>query len=565
MWPEMKIDRHLYILLLPVFLLACARQTSPTGGPKDTIPPVLKTSIPQQGKTQYDAQYIELVFNELVALNNPREQILITPDINKKYKATAKKNKVVIQLENPLKENTTYTFNFRESIHDITEKNPVRNLKLAFSTGKYIDSLSIAGTVYDLQKDEPLKDATVAIYAQDTFNIFNHRPSYVTRTNDKGDFILENLKDGAYKIYAFDDKNKNLQVDSKNESYGFLADSIELKKNVSRLRIGLVKLDARPLKITSSRAANTYYNIKLSKGISAADIRVDQTAKPTPAPFTISEDRQNIKVYNSFGNPDSTAIKITASDSIGQRVDTTLYAKFSTRPTKPEPFTTEVTDQRLLSNKGILQATVTFSKPIVNTTPDSMYFQPDSITRIPILPNDLRWQDFGTRLLIEKSIDKKFFTPTTETTIQQQPSKQQGKNGKTKNLLYFGKGAFISAENDSSAVISESLKASREDELGILIVQIETTWPHYIVEILTRDFKVIRRTINKAKVTFTDLQPGEYMIRIIHDRDQNNEWTPGNFYKGTEPEKIVYYRTEKKQQTVNLKANWELGPLLIRP
>ena len=138
-----------------------------------------------------------------------------------------KKNQVILTLDEDLKDNTTYLINFREAVQDITEKNPAQRLKLAFSTGTYIDSLAIEGTIYDPLKNKESKDATVCLYESDTFNIFKHRPTYFTKSDDKGRFKLENLKPGTYFIYTIEDKNKNLVADSKTESYGFLKDSIK--------------------------------------------------------------------------------------------------------------------------------------------------------------------------------------------------------------------------------------------------------------------------------------------------------------------------------------------------
>src|SRR5690606_18553264 len=210
---------------------------------------------------------ITLEFTEHIILANPKEQIIITPDIQKKYEITAKRTRVIMQLENKLDSNTTYSINFRDAVQDITEKNPARNLRLAFSTGSYIDSLSISGTVRDLFQNKEVKDATVALFQSDTFDIFKHKPVYLTKTNDKGEYSIENLKHGIYYIYAFDDKNRNLIVDSKSEVYGFRADSLNLDQSVENINIFTTKLDARPLTITSARPNNTYFNIRTSKGL----------------------------------------------------------------------------------------------------------------------------------------------------------------------------------------------------------------------------------------------------------------------------------------------------------
>src|SRR5688500_9616133 len=120
----MKIRKQTHWLFYPLFLLACARQTTPTGGPKDSIPPQLVSSYPKQAATNFKEKTVELTFDEDVALNNPKEQLIITPALAKDPVIKTKKEKVTITFEEDLKDSSTYSINFRESIQDITEKNP---------------------------------------------------------------------------------------------------------------------------------------------------------------------------------------------------------------------------------------------------------------------------------------------------------------------------------------------------------------------------------------------------------------------------------------------------------
>src|SRR5690349_9935646 len=143
-------NSHWLIVLFFLIIGACAKQVAPTGGPKDTIPPVLKSSTPARNQINFKGNTIELEFSEMVMLTNPKEQIIIAPTTTNEYDITNKNRRVIIKFEEDLKDSSTYSINFREAIKDVTEKNPAENLQLAFSTGTYIDSLSIKGNVYDL-------------------------------------------------------------------------------------------------------------------------------------------------------------------------------------------------------------------------------------------------------------------------------------------------------------------------------------------------------------------------------------------------------------------------------
>jgi hypothetical protein len=561
-----------FLLVLPLFLLAsCARQTSPTGGPKDTIPPHLVRSYPRNEQINFNSQQIELLFDEDIIVNNPKEQIIITPDIGKEYNAVAKKNKVIITLDKKLKDSTTFSFNFRDAVADITEKNPATNLKLAISTGSYIDSLSIDGTIRDPLTNKTLPDITVSLYQQDTFNILKHKPPYLTKSDKNGKYIIENLKPGIYHVYAADDKNKNLIVDSKTELYGFLAESIDLEKNQKRKDINLARVDLRPLKMTNSRPYNTYFNIKTSKNLSRFKI-----TSPNEIPMTaFGEDKANIRVYNTFDAVDSVQIHLTAFDSVNNKIDTTLYAKFNKREVKKETFTTKTDGVKVLADKGILHGYILYNKPLLAINFDSILYRIDTVKTVRFTTEDFTIDSLHNLIQIYKTFDKNLLAKPVETkapkpTVPKDTAKTlapvKPKNTKPaiNNEFYFGKAALISIELDSSKRSADQLKPVRNDENAILFFEVKTREPHYTLQLLDKSFKILKVIHDTPKGAFEDNPPGEYQLRLVIDKDNNGEWSPGNYLTNTEPEPIIFYQSEKGLQSINLKANWEVGPLLIK-
>ena len=141
--------KALVILLIISLFDRCASSSNPTGGPKDTIPPTLISSVPQAGSKNYKGSTILLEFDEYVNSDKLKQNLIITPTTKIKYKVIPRKTFVEIKLEEPLADSTTYNFNFFKGITDITEKNPAVNLSLPFSTGPTIDSMSISGFVID--------------------------------------------------------------------------------------------------------------------------------------------------------------------------------------------------------------------------------------------------------------------------------------------------------------------------------------------------------------------------------------------------------------------------------
>jgi uncharacterized protein (DUF2141 family) len=548
--------------ILSLFLLSCAKQSSPSGGPKDSIPPTLVHSIPVQKQLNFKSNKIELTFSEFIGLNNPKDQIIITPAIGKDYKITAKKKTITIDLDKNLEDSTTYTLSFRESIRDITEKNPTKNLKLAFSTGPYIDSLIIEGAILDILTGKEIKDATVALYQPDTFNIFKHKPSYITKTDDKGSFKLENLKAGKYYIYAYDDKNKNLIVDTKSESYGFLIDQLEVSEDIRDVAIPIQRLDARPLKLSNARPYGNYFNIKTTKYLKEFLVSSDSVHIYS----SFAEDAANVKIYNTFKTLDSLKINFSANDSIGNKLDTILYVKFNTKPSDKEKLSSALEKNNIEAATGALKVKLKFNKPIVLINYDSILFSYDSADVVKFQETDLIWNKNHDQVEIQKVLDKQRFIKETN-----QPAKpSQSLTKKTSptsnnevNKFILGKGGFISVEQDSTGNMKETSKILREEETAILLVKINTTEKNYILEILDKSYKIIESVKNTQTIKLQNLPPSGYILRLVIDKNGNGTWDQGNFYTRQEPEPITFYRTEKGEQTVNLKANWEVGPLLI--
>ena len=552
----MKLGKNLHWLIYGLFLFAfaCARQSSPTGGPKDTIPPTLISTVPPDESTNFAGTSIELLFNEMVQVDNPREQLIINPSIGKDYKIEARKNSIILSRLENLEDSTTYTFNFRESVKDVTERNPARNLRLAISTGSYIDSLSIKGTVVRQISQEPQKGITVTLAQYtDTFNLFKHPSTYFTETNEKGEFTLANLKPGIYWLNAIHDTNKNLIADSKNEAYGFVADSILLDGNKEGFHFGIVKLDARALKLTSARPYNTYFNIKLSKNTSNVTLT---TTDSTQLYYTYGADRANVQLYNTLTNADSIQLRLIATDSIANKIDTTFYAKFTDREVEPEQFTAQQTATTWKLDEEEISTTIKFSKPLKEINFDSAYVQLDSATRRFFQPALVEYNELERELQLTLKIPKQDWIKIEEAATANETQVEPA-------TIYLGTASFISIENDSSTRITQSIKPQKPDGLGIIIAETTPMQASQIIELLDKSGKVVNRAVGKTSATFANLEPGEYMLRSIIDKNKNGQWDPGNYLTRQEPEQIIYYINETDTKTIKLNANWELGPLLI--
>jgi len=561
----MKYKWPAILILISFIAQQCAKQTVPTGGPKDETPPTLIRSIPTNEQTNFTKGELELTFDELIQLNNASEQIIITPSVGKKFEALAKKNKVTLKLNATLLPNTTYNINFRESIQDITEKNPAK-AKIAFSTGSYIDSLSITGSVYDILTDKEASNYTIALTeATDTFNIYKHPGSWITLTNKKGRFILENLKQGTYILYTFDDRNRNIIADSKSEKHGFKSGVINLDKNLDSVRLYSYKIDTSPIKLISSRPTFNYFNIRLSKSIT--NYSLTDPADSLHLYSMIDTDLSTIKVYNSFGSFDSLQIRLQATDSIQSKIDTLLYMKFNKKESTKDKLVAKIESSNLYEDNSMLSIIVSFSKPMTYLNSDSVYIQEDSLTRITFTKNDLSWNESQTKLTISKRHEIKPAEPPKNTGPQSKTkavvtSEDSSKPPKVYNQLVLAKGSFISVENDTITRITSQLKIVRKQDTGIIITKVDCT-ENFILHLVDRNMQVIDAVINEKEYRFTNLPAGVYLLRLLIDKNKNEKWDAGNFSSKTDAEPTVFYKNPKGLKEINLKANWEVGPLLI--
>lgn len=551
-----------------ILLISCAQQTNPTGGPKDEEAPVLLQSNPANGSVNFKGNQIELTFSEPIQLMAVKEQLIISPNI-KETETTFVRNKVVLKLKSPLSDSTTYTINFREAVQDLTEKNIAKDIKLAISTGSYLDSLKISGKAYELPSGKPMKDVTIALhYQNDTFNIFKHRAEIVTKANENGEFIIENLKPTDYYLYAFQDKNKNLIVDGRNEKYGFLTRKFSLIKNEEGIDVALVSLDSRTIKLISAKPFQNYYYVKTSKAIASYNI---QFPDKLSAVSQIGEDKASIKVYQNFTDVDSLQARFIIRDSLSNQIDTTLYVKFNppNPDTRLDKFTSSLEQVTILKKSNQLSGLIRFNKPIKQLNLDSIYFSVDSLTRYTLEPADIKLDTQKLTISITKLL------PKLEVVQNTQPEGKQVAEPKTKTLtpkaakpvaineLIIAKSALISIDQDSSASTSIKPKMFSEEDLAITNVESNSKSLNYFIELLDAKGQVVQTIFNQAKVSFSNIEPGEYSVRLVEDVNNNGKWDAGNYFKSEEPEPIFYYYDDKGIPKFSIKANWEYGPLLI--
>lgn len=570
MYLNMKLNRFVFVVSI-LTIWSCANRVPPSGGPKDTTPPKLLGSIPKSGSTNVKTQDITLLFDELVVIKNIKKELLITPRIESDYTYKTKKNTVILTLEEPLDSATTYTFNFRDAVGDITEGNPVKDLIIAFSTGEVLDTLELSGDVADLFTEKPQNEMIVGLYkANDTLDLFNSPPYYLAQTNKKGAFTFRNIKSDSYKLYAFHDKNNNLICESDREGYAFQDSLIKLDSNSVAKTLKLQKLNIDSLELKRTRSSGKYFYAVTNKGLVSAKLA---PSNDSTLWYSYGDGRKEIKLYNTFNIADSLLIQLTMMDSLYQTKIDSFYISFPETQRSSDEFKLNSSDILVSPEKKEIQFKVNATKPLKIVNSDSIHIAIDTIANINfdstwnISFNNTKTEFTFKNTLPEAyldSIDRTEPTAFANRSARPDPSTERGPVGKTKTTskstfnLIIPTSTFISIESDSSQQIESQLKPRYLKDFGILMGSISTQYHNYSIQLLDKDFNVIEEKGPAKNYKFSFIPPGDYSLRILIDENNNGRWDAGNILLNLLPEPIFIYKNAEGTSKTSIRANWEL-------
>ncbi|MEM6642790.1 MAG: Ig-like domain-containing protein [Bacteroidota bacterium] len=553
------LSAFVWLLIIHFVASRCANIASPTGGPRDTIPPVLIKSYPPTGTTDYKGQEFTLTFSEFVKADQIQQKLIITPRTENKYKVTAKKNTILIKFEEPFKDSTTYNLNFADAITDITENNPAENLSLAFSTGKYIDSLSVAGSIKELFTQKPAKGYLAGLYPYtDTLDFFTDQPIYFTTSNDSGEFAMNYIKDGIYKLLIFRDENRNITFDPETEPHGFIQDSIDLDSAILLSDpINTLLQDVKPIKFINARPTGPYIELKYSKQVDNYNLQPSYLANSITG-----ESKEVIRIYQNerINIGDSIVIYSTAYDSLKNATVDTVKTAFITSNRKPAAFTLRLTSSNsYLTEDYALQ--IKFSKPIDRVDSTKFYLSLDSTFKEQVHPSFTPNAN-GTLWTIIPNIKREFLIDTitalqpkdtTEKTEQRRERPGQSAKRLPPILFNIDTAAFISVENDTSLFQQQRIELQESTSFGTVKLSINTNYLSFNIQFLNNKDEVVTSDWNSTQLVIPKIPPGEYKIRALIDTNNDGKWSAGNLLKDLPPEPIYIH-----PESTEVRENWEL-------
>ncbi|MFD2563346.1 Ig-like domain-containing protein [Aquimarina rubra] len=530
-----------YALLLNVFslllIISCAKKGTITGGEKDEIPPKFVKASPPNFTTNFDKNEIKIYFDEYVKLKDPQKQIIISPPMDPKPEITplgGASKYVKVKFLDTLLENTTYSINFGQSIVDNNEGNPNPFFRYVFSTGDSLDSLRIQGTVGDALEKKADPFISVALYQIDEEYsdslVFKEVPRYVTSTLDSITFDLDNLKEGTYKLIALKDVASNYTYQPKQDKIGFYEETVTLPADTAKVfNINLFKevLDFKALKPKQVSKNSFVFGYE---GV-ADSMKINLLSKtPEKLETRIFPDKTKDTLhywFKPFFEADSLIFEVTNSKNFRD----TLVARFKD----------QYKDSIKLSNNA--KGNLAFNKDFTlfsNTPLESI-----NEKLISLIDKDTVEIPFSVQL--DKIKNEAIFT-----------FERTEDNAYKIELLPEAITDFIGNVNDT---ININFRTKKLADYGTIFFTLQNV-KEYPLLVQATDEKgkfIDEKIVAKEETTvFDNLDPGKYNIRVIFDTNKNGAWDTGNFLKGIQAEKVVYY-----PEAIEVRANWELKQTFI--
>ena len=523
------LNYFLYIILF-FSVINCAKKASPTGGPKDTIPPVLISASPKLNTTFFDKEEVKFIFNEYVQLDDIDKQLIISPPLRiggyKLHPTMSASKKITLSILDTLLENTTYTFNFGEGIKDYNEGNKMSFFSYTISTGAEIDSLNLKGLIKDAIEMEPDDFISLQLYPIDSsFNdsaIYRKKPFYVTSTLDSTVFEFKNLKAGKYELIALKDFSNNYYFDQNVDQIGFLNTPITLPlDSIIELKIFKEKTIfswADPFFINNHHIGHGYYgDYENQKFKLLSDV-------PKSFEYLITKNRETDTLNYWFKGIKTDSLKFE-------------YPINDTIKTELVNFKNPIKDSLVINQMTIGSIDLTEKFKLSSNLP--IISSDSSLVKIRKKDSTL----VSSKISIDENYDRVEIDfkliPNDTYNIQLLPNALKDFWGNTHDTLNY------------------RVSTKKIEDYGNIFIQLIYEESYEFILELLKDGKVVR-SYNKpnedSNYSFKLLDPGKYFLRLIKDKNNNDKWDTGNYLEKIQPEEVIYFPFE-----LELRANWDLN------
>nr|WP_315165289.1 Ig-like domain-containing protein [uncultured Flavobacterium sp.] len=522
--------KYIYFLLLLV-VVSCAKRGSITGGLKDTIAPVLKASFPKNFSTNFKGNEIKLTFDEYIKLKDLKKQLIISPPMKNEplISPLTSSKYITIKINDTLNPNTTYSFNFGQSVADNNEGNTLNQFKYIFSTGNNIDSLAIGGKIKDAYNKEVESFVSVMLYeVNETYKdsvVYNETPRYITNTLDSlKTFRLENIKAGKYLLVAMKDYNNNNKYNPKKDKIGFHKEFITIP-NDTVYELELFKETSpfkafKPNQVSGNRLVMPYEG-NLHSANERPKIVLKNKNEIIPTILTQLPKKDSLQIWYKPVKADSLSVEVNKDKYTGS-------FNFKIKDQKKDSLSIVAKPNAILNFRD--RFTLETATPLVNFDKAKIKILTKDLVDVPFTTE---YDEFNQKLYLD---------------FKKEPSEKY-------NFTLLP-GALTDFYEKSNDTLRFKLETKSTAEYGNLNVTLENV-KHFpvIVELTNAKGEIItsQYTESNPVITFSLLEPALFSLRAIYDENKNKTYDPGNFLEKKYAEEVIYFSKE-----IDVRANWDV-------
>ncbi|MFC0603200.1 Ig-like domain-containing protein [Winogradskyella pulchriflava] len=514
---RLHLIRLLSIVFFAIVLVSCANRGSPSGGEVDEEPPVILSASPENFSTNFKADEIRIYFDEYIKIKDLRKQLIISPPMDTEpdiIPLGGASKYISIKIKDTLEPNTTYAFNFGESIVDNNEGNPYPYYRYVFSTGDTIDSLSVKGYVEDALLEKPDTFVSVMLYEVDsTYSdsiVFKEKPRYITNTLDSvTTFSIDNIKAGTYKLIALKDKNGNYKFDQKDDKIGFKESFITVPTDsIYPLTLFKEKVNFKAIKPKQDGATRIIF------------------------PYEGDYESMRIKVLGDTPEGYQTRIvKDELTDTLYYwykpqfEVDTTFFVVTNEKYVDTFKHRFRKLEEDSLEIKKISKGTLNFDQDII--VEGNLPLTEIDRSKIKLINKDSLDVDFEIKY---DSILNRYTFPI---------KKEEGEKYSF-TMLPGTFSDFYGGTNKDTLIFNARTRL--KSDYGNIRVNIRNAKFPLIVQLVNDKGDVLyeRYAKDSPVVDFTNLEPKPYSLRVIYDTNGNGKYDTGNYLLGIQPERVSY-------------------------
>lgn len=523
-------------LLIYIFLLAlmssCAKRGGITGGPKDTIPPVMVSSSPKNNTINFKGKEIRIDFDEYVKVKDINKQLIISPPLKYQPDITpmgSASKYISIKVRDTLPENTTYSFNFGQSITDNNEGNPYSQFRFVFSTGDYIDSLAVNGKIKDAHDLKTDNFVTIMLYeANETFNdstIYKEKPRYVTNTLDSIKlYSIQNIKAGKYHLFAVKDVGNNYLYNPKSDKIAFLGAPLTVPNDtIFLLELFKEKIPVKtqkPFQASSNRLFLPYEGKSGAKELKAS-VKNAVTKEDIKTRLTAVKDKDSLQLWLPRGLKDSLRVQVT-------------------EPSGEKSYLVKLKEMKAADSLGVEAV-----------QKGGLHFREKFQLKTGTPLDNI---DLAKITVINKDSVAVPFTHVYDD-FQQQITFDFEKKENDKYIVQLLPGALTDFYGKQNDTLSYKLTTRSFNDYGNMTVRLKDVkrWP-VVVELTDEKGAVYASVASETPELHFDLiEPNKYTLRLIYDDNKNEEWDTGDYLKKQQPEEVIYHIG-----AVDVRAMWDV-------